>query len=281
MTAQELRHLPIRHVAPNPMQPRKRFAEGPLEELADSIRSLGVVEPIVVRPAGMDELAGWTIVAGERRWRAAKMAGLDTIPALVRTDLNDHDAFVVSMVENVLRKDMNPIEEADGYQKLLDDGLSIEELATRLGKRAAAIRTALTLRELEPGIREMVALGHLSAWDGSRLATLSWNGQARALSAIEKGGLTGNDRDRAIGQVWLQEHEVQMFSDAEAPEVRQSTDELRGHLERAMRALTAAEAVLGGAVPDPLTVELAEAILRSAAGVAKVTRQVKVSRLLA
>lgn len=278
MTAQELRHLPIREVSPNPDQPRKHFAQGPLEELTASIASLGVVEPIVVRPQG----DGWSIVAGERRWRAATAAGLETIPALVRDDLDDHDAFVVSMVENVLRKDMNPIEEADGYQRLIDSGLTVEELSVRLGKRASAIKAALTLRTLEPGIRELVALGHLSAWDGTRLATLSWNGQTRALATIEKGGLTGNDRDRCIGQVWLQEHEVQMFSDAEAPATAAANDELRQALERAMRALTAAEAALGSrALPDPMSVELAEAILRSAGAVAKRTRQAKVARLLA
>jgi ParB family chromosome partitioning protein len=272
----ELRELPVDAIAANPGQPRKRFATAPLEELADSIRSLGVVEPIVVTPAG----DGWTIVAGERRWRAAKMAGLATIPAIVREELSDHDAFVVSMCENLLRRDMNAIEEADGYQRLLDDGLTVDELAARLGKRAAAIRSALTLRALEPGIREMVSLGQLTAWDGSRLATLSWNGQSRALDTINRGGLTGNDRDRVIGQVWREEHEVSMFSDDEAPARARTAGDMRAAIEQAARALTRATELLDGTMPDDVTIEMAEGVLRQASAVTKVTRQAKVARML-
>lgn len=273
----DVRQLPVSAVRPNPDQPRKAFGTKALEELADSIRSLGVVEPIVVQPAG----DGWQIIAGERRWRASLMAGALTIPAVVRESMSEHDAFVLSMVENVLRQDMNPIEEAEGYQKLLDGGLTVDELAVRLGKRASAIRSALTLLRLEPGIRDMVAKGHLTAWDGSRLATLSWNGQTRALDAILRGGLTGNDRDRVIGQVWMAEHETAMFSDAEAPAKAAEVDELRRSMEAAMRSLTrATEALDARAMPDALTIELAEAVLRAAGRVVKVTRQARVARVL-
>jgi ParB family chromosome partitioning protein len=277
MSAGELRHLAIAQVSPNPDQPRKRFETGPLEELADSIRSLGVVEPIVVQPTGPD---AWTIIAGERRWRAATMAGLDTIPAIVREPMSDHDAFVVSMVENVLRRDMNPIEEAEGYQKLLDAGMTVDELATRLGKKASAIRSALTLLRLEPGIRELVQKGHLSAWDGSRLATLSWNGQARAFDAINRAGLTGNDRDRVIGQVWRDENAMPMFSEDDAPARSKRQADLRTRMERAMRELNAAVELLDGTMPDALTIELAEAANRAAGRIVKVTRQAKVVRVL-
>lgn len=273
----ELRHLPVADVIPNPDQPRKTFGMKALEELADSIRSLGVVEPIVVTPR---EDGRWTIVAGERRWRASMMAGTATIPAIVREAMTDHDAFVVSMVENVLRQDMNPIEEAEGYQKLLDTGLTVDELAVRLGKRAAAIRSALTLLRLEPGLRDLVAKGHLTAWDGSRLATLSWNGQGRAFAAIQAGGLTGNDRDRVIGQVWREENEMPMFSDQEAPERTRRQGDLRTAMEAAMRALTRATENLDDTMPDALTIELAEAVNRAAGRIVKVTRQAKVARVL-
>ena len=278
-THDQLRDLPIELVRANPDQPRKHFAREPLEELAASIASVGILEPIVVTASD----GGWTIVAGERRWRAAKIAGLTEIPAIVREELSAHDAFVLSMVENVLRKDMNPVEEADGYQRLLDDGLTIDELSARLGKRAAAIRSALTLRQLEPGILDLVAKGHLSAWDGGRLATLTWNGQCRALDAINRGGLSGNDRDRVIGQVWRDEHEVEMFTEAEAPERTRAIDEARVELERAVRALTRSEAALtssDGALPDPMTIALAEEAVRLAGAIAKVTRQAKVARML-
>jgi len=172
----------------------------------------------------------------------------------------------------------------------LDDGLSIEELADRLGKKAAAIKTALTLRQLEPGIREMVAKGHLSGWDGSRLATLSWNGQNRALDTINREGLTGNDRDRVIGQVWREEHEVSLFADEELPEKVRAVEDARAHLERAVRALARAEELLtpaGGVdratavtLPDDMTIALGDEAMRLAGLIGKVTKQAKVARML-
>jgi len=132
--AGELRELPIDAVAANPDQPRKHFAKEPLEELAASIRSLGILEPIVVTQTS-GSYDRWTIVAGERRWRAARMAGLTVIPALVRDELSDHDAFVLSMVENVLRKDMNPIEEADGYQSSWTTGCRLRSSPTGWARR--------------------------------------------------------------------------------------------------------------------------------------------------
>ncbi len=271
--------LPIERVHPNPAQPRKVFERAPLEELADSIRSLGVIEPIIAMP----DADGWMIVAGERRWRAARMAGLETIPAIVRDDLTPTEAFEISMVENVLRRDMNPMEEAEGYRTLLEAGMDTAQVARRLGKKEAAIKAALTLLGLEPGIRDLVAKRHLTAWDGTRLATLSWNGQTRALDLIQRHGLTGNDRDRVVGQVWRSEHEEPMFGDAEArladPVARNATAELRSSMETAMRALTRATELLE-ATPDPLTVELAEAVMKAAGIVARQTRRAEARRLV-
>ena len=291
MTA--LQNLPIDAIIPNPGQPRKTFERVPLEELAVSIAAMGVVEPIVVQEgshlhcrehlrAPCRECYPWRIVAGERRWRAAKMAGLKTVPCLVRDDLSDHGAFELSMVENVLRRDMNPMEEAHGYQVLIDAGMTVEAISARLGKRASAIRSALTLLKLEPGIGDLVSKGHLTAWDGTRLATLTWNGQCQALDTIQRNGLTGNDRDRLIGQVWRTEHEQPMFSDAEAPTVaRDRAVTLREEMERAMRALTRAGEMVDGTLPDALTIELAEAVNRAAGAIVKVTRQAKVVGMLA
>jgi len=290
-----LRDLPIDAVGPNPGQPRKTFERVPLEELAASIGAMGIVEPLIVQPmpcceapdrAHVHEISWperWRIVAGERRWRAAKMAGLSVVPCLVRDDLADHEAFELSMVENVLRRDMNPLEEAEGYQRLIDAGMTVESISARLGKRASAIRSSLTLLKLEPGIRDLVAKGHLTAWDGTRLTTLSWNGQCRALDTINRNGLTGNDRDRLIGQVWREEHEQPMFSDAEAPTGGTAADRaatLRAEMERAMRALTRATENLDGVLPDALTIELAEAVNRAAGVIVKVTRQAKVVGML-
>src|SRR6185295_4285613 len=128
--------------------------------LADSIREVGVLQPVLVRPVGDDE---YELVAGERRWRAARRVGLQTIPAIVR-ETDDAEALEHALVENLHRDDLNPLEEAAAYQQLIEDfGLTNEELATRMGKSRAAISNTLRLFQLPAGIQRLVADNQLSA----------------------------------------------------------------------------------------------------------------------
>jgi ParB family chromosome partitioning protein len=161
--------LPIEAVERNPGQPRKRFDEARLEELAASIREHGVVEPILVRRQGQR----YRIVAGERRWRAAQRAGLKEIPALVR-EATDVQAFELALVENLQRADLNAIEEAEAYQALVDEhGLTQEQVAERVGKERSSVANALRLLKLPDDVREAVSEGRLEM------------GHARALLGLE------------------------------------------------------------------------------------------------
>jgi ParB family chromosome partitioning protein len=173
--------LPVEAVERNPGQPRKRFDEARLEELAASIREHGVVEPILVRRNGQR----YRIVAGERRWRAAQRAGLKEIPALVR-EATDAQAFELALVENLQRADLNAIEEAEAYQALVDEhGLTQEQVAERVGKDRSSVANALRLLKLPDDVREAVSGGRLEM------------GHARALL-----GLDGADAiRRAAGRV--------------------------------------------------------------------------------
>ena len=147
--AKAVQELPLNDIRPNPYQPRRQFSEGELAELADSIRRYGVLQPIVVRSG--DE--GLELVAGERRLRACKMLGLDTIPAVVR-DLSDEDLAVLALVENLQREDLHFLEEAQGYQRLLEEfGLTQEELAKRIGKSQSTIANKIRLLKLSPRCR--------------------------------------------------------------------------------------------------------------------------------
>lgn len=225
----------------------------------------------------------YIIVAGERRWRAASMAGLAEVPVVVRADLDERAAFLVSLVENVLRADMTPIEEANGYQWLLDGGMTSDEVARSSGKSIGAIRTALSLLRLDVPIQELVEKGHLSAWDGSRLATLSINGQHRALRVIGEHGLTGNDRDRVIGEVWRTEHQVELFGadTAASAGAQRAGKAVRDHVEAAARELGKAEAMLGEADLGELTVDLADALVKQVQRLARLTRAARAARLVA
>ena len=154
-----LLELPVSRVVPSSFQPRRHFDEEHLASLTASVRELGVLQPILVRPGEGDT---FELIAGERRWRAAKRAGLQTIPALVR-QVGDESSLEQALVENLHRQDLNPLEEAAAYQQLLEDfRLTHEELATRVGKSRAAITNTLRLFQLPPTIQRLVADGQLA-----------------------------------------------------------------------------------------------------------------------
>ena len=181
-----LQELPIGRLRPNPRQPRGHFDEEALASLAASIKELGVLQPVLVRPVGED----FELVAGERRWRAAKRAGLQTIPALVR-ETTDDASLEQALVENLHREDLNPLEEAAAYQQLLEDfGLTHEELAARMGKSRASISNTLRLFQLPAGIQRLVVDGQLSA------------GHARALLGTPDRAFQESLASRAVAEGW-------------------------------------------------------------------------------
>jgi ParB family chromosome partitioning protein len=159
-TGPALRDVPVSSIRPNPNQPRRHFDEESLSSLAASVRELGVLQPILVREAGEGE---YELIAGERRWRAAKRAGLPTIPVVVRT-ADDLSSLEQAVVENLHRQDLNPLEEAAAYQQLIEDfSMTHDQLATRVGKSRATVTNMLRLFQLPPAIQKLVAEGSLSA----------------------------------------------------------------------------------------------------------------------
>ncbi len=160
--------LPIGAISPNRRQPRTQFDEEAMAALTASIRELGVLQPVLVRATGG---GAYELIAGERRWRAAKRAGLSLIPALVRT-VDDTASLEQALVENVQREDLNPLDEAAAYQQLLEDfHLTHDELASRVGKSRAAISNTLRLFQLPPTVQRMVADGRLTAGHARALLT--------------------------------------------------------------------------------------------------------------
>jgi ParB family chromosome partitioning protein len=163
-----LQELPIGAIRPNPYQPRDRFDEEGLGALADSIREVGLLQPVLVRPAG----DGFELIAGERRWRAARRAGLAAIPAIVRAT-DDRKALEQALVENLQRDDLNPLEEAAAYQQMIEDfSMTHEQVATSVGKSRAAVTNTLRLLQLPPSIQralrdEQLSMGHARALLGT------------------------------------------------------------------------------------------------------------------
>lgn len=167
----EIQAISLAAIVPNPNQPRRDFNEQAMSELAESIKAQGVLQPVLVRPRE----EGYELVAGERRMRAAGMAGLTEIPALVR-ELSDQQSLAIALIENLQREDLNPLEEALGYRRLMDEfGLSQEELAKSVGKSRPALANSLRLLNLSQEAQSDVAQGRISA------------GHARALLAVDDG----------------------------------------------------------------------------------------------
>ena len=165
--------LPISQVEPGLNQPRKRFDEQALADLADSIREHGIIQPLTVRRLNSGY---YQIIAGERRWRAAKQAGLAEVPAVI-LEADDKKVMELGLIENLQREDLNPMEEAEGYLLLLTDyGMTQEEVARRMGKSRPAVANALRLTALPPAVRDMLVEGTLTAGHGR--AVLMVEGEA-------------------------------------------------------------------------------------------------------
>lgn len=188
-----LQEIAVSLIDPNPFQPRRAFSEDRLKELADSIQSTGIVQPVLLRRAG----ERYQLVAGERRWRAARIANLELIPALVR-DLTDRDALEIALTENVLREDLSPIEVARAYQSLQEKfGYSHEEIAARLGLDRSTVTNTVRLLRLSPEIQELIenkkiTPGHARAI----LAFQTAEAQSQLAQKIIKNGLSVRQAER-------------------------------------------------------------------------------------
>ncbi|MDE6660154.1 MAG: ParB/RepB/Spo0J family partition protein [Eubacterium sp.] len=172
--------LPISEIIPNKEQPRKTFDEAALDELADSIKQHGVLQPLLVRPLPN---GGYQLVAGERRWRASRKAGLREVPVVVK-ELTDTETMEIAIIENLQREDLNPIEEAEGLQALIDKcGFTQEEVAASVGKSRPAIANSLRLLRLPQEVRELTRDGKISA--GHARALISLDDDALIIEAAE------------------------------------------------------------------------------------------------
>jgi ParB family transcriptional regulator, chromosome partitioning protein len=191
----ELAHLPVESLHASPRQPRRRFDHEATRGLADSIRTQGVVQPVVVRPRAE---GGYELIAGERRWRAAREAGLPTVPAVVR-DADDRDSLLLALVENVVREDLSPVEEARAYAALEDEfGLSLGELAERVGLSKQAVSNRIRLLDLSDDILGMVERGELTEGHARAvLAVPDQEGRRRLAQQIVAKGLTVREAERA------------------------------------------------------------------------------------
>ncbi len=190
--------LELDKIAPNEYQPRKVFDDGKLKELAASIKEQGVIQPIIVHRAG----GGYGLIAGERRWRAARLAGLKTIPALVK-EATKRELLEMALIENIQREDLNPLEAAEAYKRLQDEfKLTQEDLARRVGKERSTVTNFLRILGLSREIKQEIAAGNLSMGHAKAILSLERvRDQAQAAMHITRKGLSVREAETLVGRM--------------------------------------------------------------------------------
>jgi ParB family chromosome partitioning protein len=240
-----LTQVRIDAIRPNPQQPRKSFTASSLAELEQSIRELGVLVPIIVRPLGATPSGGYELIAGERRWRAAAAARLETIPAIVR-EADDRSSLELAVVENLQRENLDPIEEAMGFQHLIDDyGFTQERLAERVGKSRPAVANALRLLGLSDSLKAKLRDGLITFGHAKALLALAPALREEIAERIVRDGLSVRDVER-LGE--------RRKAPSSAPAVRAKTPDMEALEARLRYALGSPVALVPGATGGKIEV---------------------------
>ena len=197
VVASGMTDLPLARIKSNPLQPRRSFDEAKLQELTDSIREHGVLQPVLVT----ETIDGYQLVAGERRVMAARLAGLERIPALVR-QLAQRDQLEIALVENIQRADLDPIEEANAYRQLIDEfGLTQDEIAARVGRARATVTNTIRLLELDPAIQAAIVDGRITEGHARAIGGLPTERQAHVLPAVVEQGLSVRQTEELVRRI--------------------------------------------------------------------------------
>lgn len=234
MTVAELR---VDEICPDPGNPRKNFPEEPMRALARSIESDGLLQPITVRP-WEDGGHKYLIIAGERRWTAAVQIGWETIPAIVRADVSRSEARRLQLLENIVREDLDPIEEARALESMLEDGFSLKDIEDACGIVPSQVTWRVDLLKCRQDIIALIASGVIKPGVGHELSRLTGNGQGRALRAMNEDELTFNEVIAMIKGIGSQEAQIEMFPELQPDPVRdQAVQSFTTTFDQLLRAL--------------------------------------------
>lgn len=264
-TNENIREIPVHNIRPNAFQPRIRFDDRHLAELAASIRLAGLMQPIVVRSAGDGQ---YEIIAGERRWRACKMAGLKTVPAIVR-EADDRKSAELALIENVQRTDLNPIERAGAFRALMAKfSMTQSDVADRVGLDRSSVANLLRLLELPDDIRNMIADGALSAGHGKMLASVADESQRRQLvERIMSEHLSVRQTEKAVREIAKRNEQSEGDAESASPDrdanLRDLESKLGDHLKTRVRIDVSAGGDKGKLILDFYDLEHFDGLMRA------------------
>lgn len=264
-TNENIREIPVSNIRPNAFQPRIRFDDRHLAELAASIRLAGLMQPIVVRNAGDGQ---YEIIAGERRWRACKMAGLKTVPAIVR-EADDRKSAELALIENVQRTDLNPIERAGAFRALMAKfSMTQSDVADRVGLDRSSVANLLRLLELPDDIRNMIADGALSAGHGKMLASVADESQRRQLvERIMSEHLSVRQTEKAVREIAKRNEQSEGDAESTSPDrdanLRDLESKLGDHLKTRVRIDVSAGGDKGKLILDFYDLEHFDGLMRA------------------
>jgi len=222
---ERVERIKLTDIVPNPFQPRKQFAEKSMEDLMNSLKEKGVIQPILVRPSGKL----FELIAGERRWRAAQKLNLDEIPAIVRQDIDDVGSLELSLIENIQREELNPIEEARAYRELIDQfEYTLDKVGQMMGKNKTTISNSMRLLALSDDIKQSIEEGKISTGHAKALLALS-NEYKRGKIArlIEQKGLSVRETENLVNSISLPKKRANR---AKSPEIARVEEDLRHKL---------------------------------------------------
>lgn len=225
-------NIPIDSIVQLDGQPREIFDERELSELAKSMHKNGLIEPLVVRPWN----GGYELVAGERRLRAAKMLRWDTIDCIVR-DMGDRDAYVASFIENFNRSQLNPVETAKAMKRMIDEGMTADEVGEAIGKDSGYVNWLLQILHCCDTVLDLVVSGHIGPWVAWHLGRLSRDGQIRALRKFNSEKLDAQEMVSFCKMIYAQENQLEMFKETKlSPEQMKALRTVRSAIQRAYQA---------------------------------------------
>lgn len=229
---EELRFLPVDLIQQGQFQPRTVFNQEALQDLANSIKAQGVVQPILVRPNGTGDK--YEIIAGERRWRAAQMAGLHEIPVVLR-QIDDQTAMCMSLIENIQREDLNPLEQAQGLARLLDEfGMTHEGIADAVGRSRSTVSNMLRLLDLNPSVKEMLGTGKLEMGHARALLALPEKDQVEAAAKVVRQSLSVRATETLVRQALSGTKKTRVKAGKKDPDTMRLETELSGRLGAAV-----------------------------------------------